>query len=328
MLRVALNSYGSIPTGLGSEARWLWNRLHFTKWIQARHPKLGYGRDTAKWAPIRRPANAFEVKAALYDVDVLVMIERPFPIDILYEARQRKIKTVMLTNPEWTAADTPWLPYVDVLVARTQHAYGHLSGLQHRNELVFAEAPMDLTEFPFRRRTRADIALYSDGWGGVQERKGYPAVLEIAKLNPDRLVMRSQRRGCNVEASADLYKDVDVMFVPSRFEGLGLTILEAMASGCLVLATDASPMSDFVYNAYGAQGEKFLLPVESVDIVKVGDQPWRAHNVDPCAAIEKLDALRRSYPQWISRYSRLGRSYVERVHGPEAAKRLWEIITR
>lgn len=43
-----------------------------------------------------------------------------------------------------------------------------------------------------------------------------------------------------------LYDEADVVVYPSRFEGFGLGLLEALHRGCYVLATDGTPMTDLL----------------------------------------------------------------------------------
>jgi len=50
----------------------------------------------------------------------------------------------------------------------------------------------------------------------------------------------------NVKESCDLYKEGDIYLAPSRKEGLGLPIYEAMACGFPVITTDAPPMNEVV----------------------------------------------------------------------------------
>lgn len=55
---------------------------------------------------------------------------------------------------------------------------------------------------------------------------------------------------------ADVMRACDVFLFPSQFEGLGLALIEAMALGCVCVATDIGPISEFVRD--GVDG--FLVP--------------------------------------------------------------------
>ena len=57
---------------------------------------------------------------------------------------------------------------------------------------------------------------------------------------------------------------MDVVVVPSRFEGFGLTAAEAMAAGKPVVASDVFGLKEvIVHNVSG-----FLFPVENTDLLK------------------------------------------------------------
>lgn len=49
----------------------------------------------------------------------------------------------------------------------------------------------------------------------------------------------------SVEALADLYRSAHIFAFPTRGEGFGLTVLEAMAAGCLVLAPAIAGLAEF-----------------------------------------------------------------------------------
>jgi glycosyltransferase involved in cell wall biosynthesis len=42
------------------------------------------------------------------------------------------------------------------------------------------------------------------------------------------------------------YDSADIVLYPSRFEGFGLSLLEAIHRGCVVFVTDGEPMTDLV----------------------------------------------------------------------------------
>lgn len=327
-MRVALNAYGNIATGIGSEARWLWNLLPFDVWIQAEHNTLGYGKDVPDDG--RLIARGADWKKALEGVDVVVCIERCFPSQLCEYARSQGIRTVLLCNPEWSPPDAWWLPHTDLCVARTDTAHEHLCNIGFGN-VERLQVPIDLREFPYSAPKEVSRVGFVNGWGGVAGRKG---LQEVAKMNGlgAGIVVHSQRKigGFYYEETAQassIYQANDLMVCPSRFEGVGLTLLEAMASGCLVAATDAEPMSEFVHAAYGYDAVTFLLPVKETRMVRVWSHDWPAHIVDPEAAVSKIEHLRRFGAGGVQKFSAMGRAYIEREHGQAAATNLWETVT-
>jgi glycosyltransferase involved in cell wall biosynthesis len=60
----------------------------------------------------------------------------------------------------------------------------------------------------------------------------------------------------------DLMRAADVFVLPSRFEGFGLVVAEAMASGTPVVATDAGGVAEVM------DGIGFLVPVDDEEALR------------------------------------------------------------
>ena len=75
------------------------------------------------------------------------------------------------------------------------------------------------------------------------------------------------------------YNNADVYVYPSRLDGIGLTVPEALASGCAVIATDAAPMNEFVkdgingslvsVNTYIARSDGYYWPESYCDMAQL-----------------------------------------------------------
>lgn len=101
------------------------------------------------------------------------------------------------------------------------------------------------------------------GWGGLHARRGTQAVIDAfreAKLANAELLVHTQH-GEGVERQGNItirhgtvpreelvrmYQESDVAVLPSKWEGLGLTFLEAMGCGLPIITVDAPPMNEFV----------------------------------------------------------------------------------
>jgi|GEM_PF-5712658 len=127
--------------------------------------------------------------------------------------------------------------------------------------------------FPKARGNELTVFFHNAGWGGAGERKNTKAVvsafLEAFRANERmKLLIHTQRPLTGypeevqeaisshpaievVEKSLPLpglYHRGDVLVQPSKAEGLGLTILEGLASGLPVITTDAPAMNEWVEN--------------------------------------------------------------------------------
>jgi len=110
--------------------------------------------------------------------------------------------------------------------------------------------------------------FHSAGMGGTNLRKGTDLLVHafMKVQSPAKLIIHSQasldhyganiaeliRKDCRIEfihrtvGAPGLYHLGDVYVYPTRLEGIGLTICEALAAGLPVITTDSPPMNEFV----------------------------------------------------------------------------------
>ena len=67
----------------------------------------------------------------------------------------------------------------------------------------------------------------------------------------------------NASSLPSLYRQMDIVWCPSRSEGFGLTVVEAMASGAVVVAANIGSLNEIIQTEDGAAG--ILLTPESHD---------------------------------------------------------------
>lgn len=99
---------------------------------------------------------------------------------------------------------------------------------------------------------------------------GYPISLTIAGDGPDLAQLKKRMQGSllpvnftgavavDPKAVPSLVSNHDLLLMPSRLEGFGLTLIEAMAAGCVPIASRISGVTDFVIQE-GQTG--FLFPI-------------------------------------------------------------------
>jgi len=129
-------------------------------------------------------------------------------------------------------------------------------------ECTLLPVPVDLDRLPFVQRTRAERFVTVYGHGGPGDRRAIVQIMEAWGLLGDAappLVVRAQKaikelqgplpknvsmHFTNLPTAADLYAGADVAVLPSKYEGVGLSLIEAQACGLPVITTEMEPMKD------------------------------------------------------------------------------------
>lgn len=142
---------------------------------------------------------------------------------------------------------------------------------QKVRNFTYVPYSIDLNEFtklralPARLDDDRFIFFHPGGWGGVHNRKNTDVVIEaFDQLNDDntKLVITSQKplqfnrelnpnieiidKNLSRQELIDLYYHSNCVVLPSKWESIGLPILESLASGTPVITTNVAPMNEFV----------------------------------------------------------------------------------
>jgi glycosyltransferase involved in cell wall biosynthesis len=172
---------------------------------------------------------------------------------------------------EYTEQTVPFYACFDFLVCNTRQ---HFDAFNWHPHALYVPWGTDLNLFATQRwaPVRPEWLTFFHSGGMNPRRKGSDLVLEaFSRLHgPARLVLHAQVkldealpeaavRVRELTASgrvtvmeetvpdrAALYRLGDVCVYPSRFDGLGLTVAEALASGLPVIATDGPPLNEFI----------------------------------------------------------------------------------
>jgi len=133
---------------------------------------------------------------------------------------------------------------------------------------TYAPYSLDLTEFPqpvYKKNDKFTF-FHPGGFGGVHDRKNTWAVIEAFEMLPNvdecKLIITSQKQlqfsrelHPNIEiVDKDLSRDElikyfyksDATVLPSKWETIGIPILESLASGTPVITTNVPPMNEFI----------------------------------------------------------------------------------
>jgi glycosyltransferase involved in cell wall biosynthesis len=123
------------------------------------------------------------------------------------------------------------------------------------------QVPVDLERIPYRHRSRAERFVTVYGHGGPFDRRAIREIVQawaslgieapplevlaqkpIKELEGLELPPSVKIRVGNLPKPSELYQNADVAVLTSKYEGVGLSLIEAQAAGLPVIATDMDPM--------------------------------------------------------------------------------------
>lgn len=197
-------------------------------------------------------------------------------------------------------------------------------------DVYYVPWPIDVNRFQFKQRDICRSFLFNNGTGGGMAykrnggrhspRKGVDAVIAAARaLNKIPFTIRTQipiastpRNVVVIGEDATnegLYEHGDIALQPSRYEGIGLQMLEAQACGLPIITTDAPPMNEykpmFALNSTPEEGRVF------------GDRWIQVNNPNLKQLIKNI---KQAHEKDISQQSAAARQFVCEVHSWEAQR--------
>ncbi|MEI7729514.1 MAG: glycosyltransferase family 4 protein [Verrucomicrobiota bacterium] len=243
------------------------------------------------------------------------------------------IKVVMFVLWEWFRYYAKIWQSCDVFVCNTGFSAQLMRKFGFRNTVQLTW-PVDVASLPNRIRSGpARVFVHNAGLFEKDDRKATVETLEAFSLvrKPEiQLIVRVQneltvsindsriqiKRG-NLADFRDLYKEGDVAVHPSKCEGLGFALLEAMASGMPLITTDYPPMNEYVtrksmlvatkWGKYPAEQTQYI-PQAHFKLPKVKDL---ASKISWCAEND-MGAI-----------SRENRAWAEQVFAPARLREQW-----
>jgi glycosyltransferase involved in cell wall biosynthesis len=181
---------------------------------------------------------------------------------LLKVARAVGVKTVCIPTWEWFRGDDPTWALCDLFACPTRFTVNVVAGFGWR-QARYLPWTLDLGRFPARTiKGPARVFIHNAGLVDRDDRKGTrDAIRAFKRVKRDdlRLIVRMQNdvplppldgrievRIGDLEDPKDLYASGDVAIQPSKMEGIGFMVIEAVASGMPVLAINYPPMNEFV----------------------------------------------------------------------------------
>lgn len=196
----------------------------------------------------------------------IVFFNEEYDLGLVETAKECGVKTVgyyvwELFDPQFTAACKR---LYDKIICPTRACHVKFKDLGMDN-VEYIQWGVDLNLFksverPVNNRIRF---FHPAGWGGLHARRGTQFVIDaFQKLNdPNAELLIHTQNGSGIQESNNIkiisgtvpreeiikmYQNSDVAVLPSKWEGLGLTFLEAIGCGLPIITVDAPPMNEFV----------------------------------------------------------------------------------
>jgi glycosyltransferase involved in cell wall biosynthesis/SAM-dependent methyltransferase len=249
----------------------------------------------------------------LQHLDIMIVCEKLLPA-VFSEATRRGVRVVYVPNLDWATFEGSterWVAEVQRLGcdvwAQTAQVAATLRKAGVACELVPWSIPDPVRRDQNVRRAGGVTFLVNAGLGGWHNRRGVDIALRAfavvrQKIADACLVVKTIKPlaryvpsnfvdvpGLEViegmvsrAALRALHERADAVLYPSRWEGLGLSLLEALHAGVPVMATDGWPMNEFVEHGHNG----LLVPARRVGTVRLAPH-WE------CAPEALADAMVR-----------------------------------
>jgi len=194
---------------------------------------------------------------------VIILLETPFNWEIIPILKKEGCKIVFM--PMLDSVPLSRITHsslIDCWIVCNQWSKDLLNNLEN---VFLVGAPINTKKFYYKTRgLGSGLLLHHAGYAGTRGRKGTQEILtafEYMKKMPEykdvRLKLYSQtplkidNKDIDYHIGDEpnqitMFEEGDVFLAPSKREGVGMHILEAMASGFPVLTTNYPPMNEYV----------------------------------------------------------------------------------
>lgn len=211
--------------------------------------------------PLDAPEEYFS--SVLEELQGIFVLERvAFHLPLVRAAKAKGIIIACVPNWELFGGWFSSQNQADIFLCPSQMTYRFLKFFGFTNS-VQVPCPINLNLFPARELSGpARYFVHNAGLVYKDDRKATREVIEAFKRVPRsdiRLVVRLQKSAQlppldpritisvgNLNEPSELYAEGDVAIQPSKLEGIGFSVLEAVLSGIPVITSDFPPMNEFV----------------------------------------------------------------------------------
>lgn len=236
--------------------------------------------------------------------EAVIVVETPFNFDFFKIMYDRGIKVVLIPMIDSIEVKRfiPYEKYIDLVINFTKVGQKIYEDKWIGSGICGIHIPYPIdTEYFYPSNTEVEFTFaHSEGWGGSAFRKGTDLIFTVfqqlchmckgrptiwvhsqpgeARHSQFLKMMKAAVRGTDIHRenllnARDIYSRGQIFICPSRREGLGLPILEAMACGLPVITTDAPPMNEWFPEDY-----PLLVKVQCQTDLPYGDVPMYTPN--------------------------------------------------
>ncbi|RJP20558.1 MAG: glycosyltransferase family 1 protein [Candidatus Abyssobacteria bacterium SURF_5] len=168
--------------------------------------------------------------------DKIAFLRNPFDLSLAEVAREREA--------EWRTASRPWILFIGQLKLRKGF------------DLFIEAMPRLLREFP-----GATFFFICHNWKNNRHYDWVMKKVEELGISPHFRFLGS----VSESEKWTLLESADVFVAPSRYEGFGLPLLEAMLVECPIVAADVVALTELVSHEHNG----LLFPIEDIDAMTV-----------------------------------------------------------
>jgi len=200
----------------------------------------------------------------------IVFFNEEYDFDLVNMARNCGVKTMgiyywELFNPQFVPACKE---LYDKIICPTEACYNKFKSMG-LNNIEYVKWGVDLNQFkPIDRPENEKVRFFHPaGWGGMHARRGTQFVIDAFQKmdNSDAELLIHIQSGSGIQEDGNIkiihgtvprkelikmYQESDIAVLPSKWEGLGLTFLEAMGCGLPIITVDAPPMNEFIKSGF------------------------------------------------------------------------------
>lgn len=296
-MRIGCIGYAN-NTGLGNYIANFRKHLPLSSQLVIRHPDKGTQQLDIPYTVGSITATEQELIEYLdtHSPDIVIVVEEIFNDAFFGIMKERGIKIVYVPMIDCKSVDVikPFSEYIDVIINHTLCGHDIYEAVLGEGKSVYLPYPVDTDYFIPSTDAPEFTFIHNQGTGGAGYRKStdqvFIAFRQMSYEYPDAtLLVNSQPyehihsqlfkdvKNATVKVqdfpeAIDIYRNGQVYIAPSRREGLGLPILEAMSCGLPVITTDAIPMNEWF------KDNTLLVSIVTEKALPYGDVPMYTPN--------------------------------------------------